>query len=96
MASPRAAMIRLRRWQGAIYKTVGSLLNYQINPFKASVDAGVSSIMSYYQLPSNQSATQLPTSYWNTITQQFEEVGMAFNAKILSYLFRYNGFQRVR
>jgi len=78
--------------KAAIYKTVGSLLNYQIKPFKASADAGVSSIMSYYQLPSNQSATQLPTSYWNTITQQFEEVGMAFNAKILSYLFDVMGF----
>jgi beta-glucosidase len=79
--------------KAAIYKTPGSLLNYHMKPFQASVDAGVSSIMSYYQLPSNQSATQLPIDYWVSPTQQFEEVGMAFNVKILSYLFNVMGFK---
>ena len=79
----------------AIYSTQNSLLNYQMKPFKAAIDAGTSAIMSYYQAPSNQSATQMPLAYWFSTTQQFEQVGMAFNTKFLSYLFsvlNFNGY----
>ncbi|MCL7749720.1 glycoside hydrolase family 3 protein [Halalkalibacter alkaliphilus] len=69
------------------YPTPGSLMDYHIVPFKAVIDAGVSSLMPYYSFPSNDlSADQgLP---WFSEDQQFEEVGFTFNSAFINDLLR--------
>ena len=75
--------------QWAAYPTAGSLFQYQLAPFQAAVDAGTSAIMSYYNSQINSlDAVQLPSSWWQSPTQQFEEVGAAFNKTILTTLLR--------
>lgn len=75
--------------QYAIYPTEGSLYKYQLPPFQAAIDAGASSVMSYYNLPKNDmSAVQLPKNLWYSDTQQFEEVAGAYNKKIITDLLR--------
>ncbi|MET3922022.1 glycoside hydrolase family 3 N-terminal domain-containing protein [Arthrobacter sp. UYEF20] len=75
------------RW--AIYPTEGSLYKYQLPPFQAAIDAGASSIMSYYNVPNNEfSADQLPKNLWYSADQQFEEVGGAYNKKLLDGLLK--------
>jgi len=75
--------------QWAVYPTPGSLFKYQLPPFQAAVDAGTSSIMSYYNNPSNEkSAEQFPKAWWRTDKQQFEEVAGAYNTAILTKLLR--------
>jgi beta-glucosidase len=75
--------------QWAVYPTPGSLFKYQLPPFQAAVDAGASSIMSYYNNPSNaKSADQLLKEWWQSGKQQFEEVAGAYNATILTKLLR--------
>jgi beta-glucosidase len=75
--------------QWAVYPTPGSFFKYQLPPFQAAVDAGTSSIMSYYNNPSNKnSAEQLPKEWWASGTQQFEEVAGAYNTAILTKLLR--------
>lgn len=75
--------------QYATYPTPGSLFKYQLPPFQAAIDAGVSSVMSYYNVPKNEgSAEQLPHELWQTDTQQFEEVAGAYNKTILTDLLR--------
>lgn len=75
--------------QWAVYPTPDSLFQYQLPPFQAAVDAGTSSIMSYYNNPSNEkSAAQLPPEWWQSDTQQFEEVAAAYNKTILTTLLR--------
>ena len=75
--------------QWAVYPTPNSLFKYQIVPFQAAVDAGVSSIMSFYNAPSNaKSAAQYPTAWWKSDKQQFEEVASAYNTTILNKLLR--------
>jgi beta-glucosidase len=77
------------------YPTPGSLFAYHLPPFQAAVDAGTSAIMSYYPAPSNAlSAAQLPLDWWQSPTQQFEEVGAAFNKTLITTLLRgYMGFK---
>jgi len=81
--------------QFTAYPTPGSLFAYHIVPFQAAVDAGTSAIMSYYPIPSNAlSSVQLPTGWWQSPTQQFEEVGAAFNKTLITTLLRgYMGFK---
>jgi beta-glucosidase len=81
--------------QFTAYPTPGSLFAYHIVPFQAAVDAGTSAIMSYYPIPSNSlSGVQLPTGWWQSPTQQFEEVGAAFNKTLITTLLRgYMGFK---
>ena len=75
--------------QYAVYPTAGSLFQYQLPPFQAAVDAGTSAIMSYYNSQNNSlDAVQLPSSWWQSSTQQFEEVGAAFNKTIITTLLR--------
>jgi len=75
--------------QYAAYPTAGSLFNYQLAPFQAAVDAGTSAIMSYYNNQDNsRDGAQLPASWWQSPTQQFEEVGAAYNKTILTTLLR--------
>lgn len=75
--------------QWAVYPTKGSFYKYQLPPFQAAIDAGTSSIMSYYNVPNNEkSAVQLPKKLWYSPTQQFEEVAGAYNKKILTDLLR--------
>ena len=81
--------------QFSVYPTAGSLLGYQLAPFQAAVDAGTSGIMSYYNRPNNAlSSPQLPPDWWQSPTQQFEEVGAAFNHTLITTLLRgYMGFK---
>ena len=75
--------------QYSVYPTPGSLLKYQIVPFKAAIDAGTSAIMPYYNRPSNAlSGAQLPEDWRVSPTQQFEEVGGAYNQALLTKLLR--------
>jgi beta-glucosidase len=75
--------------QWAIYPTEGSLYNYQLPPFQAAIDAGASSVMSYYNVPNNEfSADQLPKHLWVSETQQFEEVAGAYNKRIIDGLLK--------
>lgn len=76
----------------AVYSSPKSL-SYHLKPFQAAVNAGTSAIMTYYQLPKNAgSVDQLPKEFWVSPTQQFEEVGAAFNEKLLKYLRTSMGF----
>jgi beta-glucosidase len=75
--------------QWAVYPTPGSFFKYQLPPFQAAVDAGTSSIMSYYNNPSNdRSGEQLPRQWWQSDKQQFEEVAGAYNMTLLTRLLR--------
>src|ERR1035438_5086450 len=75
--------------QWAVYPTPGSFFKYQLPPFQAAVDAGTSSIMSYYNNPSNdRSGEQLPKEWWQSGKQQFEEVAAAYNMTLLTRLLR--------
>jgi len=75
--------------QWAVYPTPGSFFTYQLPPFQAAVEAGTSSIMSYYNNPSNEkSAAQFPKEWWPSDQQQFEGVAGAFNTAILTRLLR--------
>jgi len=77
------------------YPTTGSFFAYHLPPFQAAVDAGTSAIMSYYPAPNNaMSSTQFPSDWWQSPTQQFEEVGAAYNKTLLTTLLRgYMGFK---
>ncbi len=73
----------------AVYPTPGSLEEYQLPPFQAAIDAGTSSVMSYYNVPSNaMSADQLDIADWYAPGQQFEEVAGAYNKAIVTDLLR--------
>jgi len=75
--------------QWAVYPTPGSFFKYQLPPFQAAVDAGTSSMMTYYNNPSNaRSGAQFPKDWWQADNQQFEEVGAAYNATIMTKLLR--------
>src|ERR1022692_2114660 len=75
--------------QWAVYPTPGSFFKYQLPPFQAAVDAGTSSIMCYYNNPSNaKSGRQFPAEWWQPEKQQFEEVAGAYNATLLGKLLR--------
>jgi beta-glucosidase len=75
--------------QWAVYPTPGSFFKYQLPPFQAAVEAGTSSIMSYYNSPANdKSAAQFPREWWASDRQQFEGVAGAYNAAILTRLLR--------
>ena len=75
--------------QWAVYPTAGSLFKYQLPPFQAAIDAGTSGIMPYYNNPSNgKSGAQIPREWWQSGTQQFEEVASAYNKTILTTLLR--------
>ena len=75
--------------QWAVYPTPGSLFKYQLPPFQAAIDAGTSGIMPYYNNPSNdKSGAQVPREWWQSGTQQFEEVASAYNETILTKLLR--------
>jgi beta-glucosidase-like glycosyl hydrolase len=75
--------------QWAVYPTPGSFFKYQLPPFQAAVEAGTSSIMSYYNNPSNEkSAAQFPREWWLSDRQQFDGVAAAYNTAILTRLLR--------
>lgn len=64
-----------------IYSTPGSLEDYHLPPFQAAVDAGTSSVMPYYAIPSDEKSS----TPQGRVTE-FEQVGFAFNREILSLL----------
>ncbi|WP_227488317.1 glycoside hydrolase family 3 protein [Brachybacterium subflavum] len=64
-----------------VYPTPGSLEDYHLPPFQAAIDAGTSSVMPYYAIPSKEkSATPQGR------LREFEQVGFAFNTEVLSLL----------
>nr|WP_274636799.1 glycoside hydrolase family 3 N-terminal domain-containing protein [Microbacterium bovistercoris] len=69
------------------YPTAGSLEAYQLPPFRAAVEAGVSSVMPYYSKPVNTSAEQLPAELRQP-DGQFEEVAFAYNSTFLQGMLR--------
>ncbi|MFE4959502.1 glycoside hydrolase family 3 protein [Streptomyces sp. NPDC056653] len=69
--------------QFATYPTPGSLTKYQLPSFKAAIKAGTTSIMSYYNAPSN--ALSVPQLKGGA---PFEEVGGAYNKAIITDLLR--------
>ncbi|WP_417562972.1 glycoside hydrolase family 3 protein [Microbacterium sp.] len=69
------------------YPTPDSLETYQLPPFRAAVEAGVSSVMPYYSKPVNTSADQLPDDL-RAPEGQFEEVAFAYNAAFLQGVLR--------
>lgn len=72
--------------QWAVYPTEGSLYKYHLPPFQAAFDAGVSSLMSYYNRPNNSlSVPQLKGL-------PFEEVAGAYNKAIITDLPKEMGF----
>ena len=64
-----------------VYPTPGSLASYHLPPFQAAIDAGTSSVMPYYAIPSAEKSAmpQAPL-------EEFEHVGFAFNKPILDLL----------
>lgn len=64
-----------------IYPTPGSLEEYHLPPFQAAIDAGTSSIMPYYAIPSDEKSS----TPQGRVTE-FEQVGFAFNSEILNLL----------
>ena len=64
-----------------IYPTPGSLEDYHLPPFQAAVDAGTSSVMPYYAIPSAEKSS----TPQGRVTD-FEQVGFAFNHEILNLL----------
>ena len=69
------------------YPTEGSLMQYQLPPFRAAIDAGVASVMPYYSKPVNSSADQLPADL-RAEHEQFEEVAFAYNKALITGLLR--------
>lgn len=64
-----------------VYPTPDSLQTYHLPPFQAAIDAGTSSVMPYYAIPSDEkSAMPQPP------LDDFEQVGFAFNQPILDLL----------
>ena len=64
-----------------VYPTPGSLAKYHLPPFQAAIDAGTSSVMPYYAIPSaEKSAMPQPP------LETFEQVGFAFNKGMLDLL----------
>ena len=73
-----------------VYPTPGSLASYHLPPFQAAIDAGASSVMPYYAIPSEEkSETPQPP------LESFEPVGFAFNKPVLTMLRDY-GPPRIR
>lgn len=64
-----------------VYPTPGSLAAYHLPPFQAAIDAGTSSVMPYYAIPSTEKSA-MPQSPLD----DFEDVGFAFNKGILDLL----------
>ncbi|MGP5007374.1 glycoside hydrolase family 3 protein [Brachybacterium tyrofermentans] len=64
-----------------IYPTPGSLEQYHLPPFQAAIDAGTSSIMPYYAIPSEEKSS----TPQGRLTE-FEQVGFAFNREVLDLL----------
>ncbi|MGR0218698.1 glycoside hydrolase family 3 protein [Agromyces sp. ZXT2-6] len=82
------------RGQYALYPTPGSLYDYQLPPFAAAIEAGSSSVMSYYNVPLNEgSAEQLPRDLWYSETQQFEEIAGAYSSQFLQGVLGDLGFE---
>jgi beta-glucosidase len=72
--------------QWAVYPTEGSLYKYHLPPFQAAFNAGVSSLMSYYNRPSNA----LSVPQLNGLP--FEDVAAAYNKAIITDLPEEMGF----
>ena len=64
-----------------VYPSPGSLEDYHLPPFQAAIDAGTSSVMPYYSIPSAEKSV----TPQGRVTE-FEQVGFAFNHEILGLL----------
>lgn len=67
-----------------VYRTPGSLEKYHIPGFKAAIDAGTTSMMPYYAIPSEEKSVPPHPP----VDEPFEQVGMAFNKAIVTDLLR--------
>ncbi len=70
----------------SVYPTEGSLFKYHLPPFQAAFDAGVSSLMSYYNRPYNEMSVPQDKGVL------FESVAGAYNKGIIGDLAREMGF----
>ena len=68
-----------------IYPTPGSMEKYHVPPFQAAVDAGTSSIMPYYSIPSIKKSV---VQEFEGKDIPFEKVGFAFNYYFLNDILR--------
>ena len=82
--APRGVDSHDGKGKWANYTTPNSL-SWHVKPFQAAIDAGTSSIMTYYQIP-DSTVEQLPKSFWFSADKQFEAVGLAYNKKVLDWL----------
>lgn len=64
-----------------VYRTSGSLEEYHLPPFQAAIDAGTSSVMPYYAIPSAEKSA-MPQAPFTA----FEPVGFAYNREVLQLL----------
>lgn len=69
-----------------VYVTPGSLEKYHMPPFEAAVEAGTSSIMPYYSIPSNEKSA--PQEYRGEVLDFSEQVGFAFNKVFIQDVLR--------
>ena len=82
--APRGVDSHDGKGKWANYTTPNSI-SWHVKPFQAAIDAGTSSLMTYYQI-ANSTVDQLPKAFWFSPTQQFEAVGIAYNKKALDWL----------
>ncbi|MDK6370136.1 MULTISPECIES: glycoside hydrolase family 3 protein [Aerococcus] len=68
-----------------VYATEGSLETYHLPPFQAAVDAGTSSIMPYYAIPSNDKSYTPQAPFKGDFE---EEIAFAYNHQFIQDLLR--------
>ncbi|AMB98705.1 hypothetical protein AWM75_01260 [Aerococcus urinaehominis] len=68
-----------------VYATEGSLEAYHLPPFQAAIDAGTSSIMPYYAIPSNDKSHTPQAPFKGEFD---EEVAFAYNHQFIQELLR--------
>ncbi len=68
-----------------VYATEGSLEKYHLPPFQAAIDAGTSSIMPYYAIPSNEKSF-IPQAPFDGEFE--EEIAFAYNKQFIDELLR--------
>ncbi len=69
------------------YETENSLADYQLPPFQAAIDAGLTGIMPGYSRPTLDETISVPQSYMG-LNVNVEEVANGFNTTILTDLLR--------
>ena len=68
-----------------VYPTPHSLERYHLPPFQAAIDAGTSSVMPYYAIPSEEKSARPQPPFDGE--GEFEQVGFAFNQQIIDEIY---------